>query len=111
MGQDEQGTHRATGALVWSSFAAWGVGAVVLALASWADANRTGVHDDVGAGLAGLALVMGFGVFVLCTTIGVLLGWVATRRDPASRPADVALGVNVVSLIGVSVSAVLLFLA
>ena len=110
MEQDEQGTHRATGALVWSSIAAWGVGVVVLGLAIWADANRTGVHDDVGAGLAGLALLMGFGVFVLCTISGVVLGWIATRRDPASRPADVALGVNVVSLVGVSLSAALLFL-
>ena len=107
---DEEGSPRAAGALIWSSLVAWGMGVLALSQALWADANRTGVQDHVGAGLAGLGLVMGFGVFVLCTLIGVVLGAIASRRDPASRPADVALGLNVVSLVGVSLSAVLLVL-
>ena len=76
----------------------------------WQDANYAGPRGDVAAGLAGLGFVIGFGVFVASTAIGAGLGFVATRRAPEARSATLALGVNIVSLLGVLLSAALLVL-
>lgn len=95
-------------ALVWSSFAAWAIGILVLVLTMWQDANYAGSRDDVAAGLAGLALLIGTAAFVMSTGAGIILGIMATRRSPEQRSASVALGFNVVTLIGVLLSGVIL---
>ena len=92
---------------MWASIAAWALGSLVLGLALWADSNATPT-DDVGAGLAGLAVAIAFGIFLVCTATGVVLGAIASRRAPAERSADVALGLNVVTIVGVSISALIM---
>jgi hypothetical protein len=92
-----------------SSFVAWAIGSVVLALTIWKDATHSGSGGDVGAGFAGLAFLIGVGVFTLSTTIGAALGAAATRRGPTERSADVAFGLNVVTLVGVLLGGFLLF--
>jgi hypothetical protein len=92
---------------VWTSLAAWALGSLVLGLALWADHNATPT-DEVGAGLAGLGIAIAFGIFLLCTATGVVLGVNATRRAPTERLADEALGLNIVTIVGVSISTVIL---
>jgi hypothetical protein len=89
------------------SFLAWAVGSLVLALTLWYDASLSGPRGDVAAGLAGLGVAIGFGVFIVSTTIGLALGLSASRRAPAQRAASVALGLNVVTLFGVLLGTVL----
>lgn len=86
------------------------MGVLVLVLTLWQDANYTGPHDDVAAGMAGLAMTLGGGVFVLMTGMGVAFGAMASRRAPERRSADVALGLNVITLVGALLSVVVLVL-
>lgn len=99
---------RAPRVLTGSSFASWFLGVVVLAYTVWADNNRSGGSGDVAAGMAGIAFVFGAIFFVLFATAGIVLGVIATRRDPANRAADVALGLNVVTLGGMLISGLIL---
>jgi hypothetical protein len=61
--------------------------------------------------LAGLAFIIGIGLFVLSTSVGVALGYLATRRASGQRSADVALGLNVVTLLGVLLSGIALLIS
>jgi uncharacterized membrane protein YhaH (DUF805 family) len=87
------------------SLALWAAGAFVLAFAFWQDTKpAAGGHDDVGAGLAGLALLVLLGVFVIATAIGGVLGTLAVRRAPDRNLPLIAQGLNVVTLVGVIMS-------
>jgi hypothetical protein len=102
-------SRRSTAVLISASFVAWAVGATVLSTALWSDVSRPTPGDDVGAGLAGLVVAIAFAIFVVSTTIGLVLGLIATRRAPDARSADVALGLNVVTLFGVLLSTLFLY--
>lgn len=92
--------------LVWGSLTAWAIGVTLLAATVWQDSRHSGLSGDVAAGMAGLAFMIGFTAFIASTSVGVILGMLATRHAPELRLADVALGLNVVTLAGVLLSAV-----
>lgn len=69
--------------------------------------TRTG--GDVGAGLRGIAVLLGYGVLAVFTLLGIALAALASRRQPESRAADVAMGMNVITLGGVTLAGLVLF--